>query len=94
MASSAAARWGLIVFVIGILLLLGVFFLSYRMFGYAAGQLVSSETTPVGFLKPISHLIFTSLMKLGCLIVMGYIASLIAGKGLALLKASREEAKK
>jgi len=94
MASSAAARWGLIVFVIGILLLLGVFFLSYRMFGFAAGQLVGSETTPVGSLKPISHLIFTSLMKLGFLIVMGYMASLIAGKGLALLKASREEAKK
>ena len=92
MASSAAARWGLIVFVIGILLLLGVFLLSYRMFGFAVGQLVSSETAPVNSLKPISQLFSTSLIKLGFLLVMGYIASLIAGKGLALIKASREEA--
>jgi len=94
MASSAAARWGLIVFVIGILLLLGVFFFSYGLFSYAAGQLVSSETAPVNSLKPISQLFFATAMKLGCLIVMGYVASLIAGRGLALLKASREEAKK
>jgi hypothetical protein len=93
MTASPATRWGLLVFALGILMLLGVFGLSYSLFSTAAGRLAAAETAPVSSLSPISSFLANNAIKLAFLIVMGYVSSLIAGKGLSLYGVSRGEPK-
>lgn len=87
-AVASAARWGLVVFVLGILMLFGVFFLSYGLFSGVAAKLAAGETAPVDSLPPIASFLAANFVKLLFLLVMGYISSLIAGKGLSLYSAS------
>lgn len=82
-------RWGLVVFALGIIMLLGVFFLSYGLFHSVADTLAAGENAPIGTLPPIANFLVANLIKMVFLLVMGYISSLIAGKGLALYGASR-----
>jgi hypothetical protein len=89
MTSSPAARWGLVVFALGVLMLLGVFGLSYGLFSSVADKLAAGENAAVGSLPPVGDFLAANATKLGFLLVMGYISSLIAGKGLSLYGASR-----
>jgi len=89
--SPSPTRWGFIVFALGILLLLGVFALSYAMFTSVAGMLEQAENNTSDSLPPISGFLAVNAIKLGFLIIMGYISSLIAGKGIHLLTAGKSE---
>jgi hypothetical protein len=90
MGTPRAARGGLIIFALGIVLLLGVFFLCFVLFNSAASMLAASETAVPGSLPPLSLQITVGVLRLGFLLVMGYVSSLIAGKGIALYGACRE----
>lgn len=92
MTSSPEARWGITVFILGIILLLAVFVLSYRLFNGTAHAIVGSTTIPIAELPPLSRVMAEAAVKLGLLLAMGYFSSLIAGKGLSLYGASRREA--
>ncbi len=91
MAGSSATRWGLAVFALGIAMLLGVFFLSYGLFSYTARLLEQAGNTPPASLPPLSRVLAANGIRVVFLLVMGYVASLIAGKGLSLYGATREE---
>jgi len=84
MAGSPGAKWGLVIFAFGMVLLLLVFFLSYGLFSSTARLLEQAESAPAQSLPPLSRVLATSGMRLGFLFVMGYVSSLIAGKGLSL----------
>jgi len=90
MSSSPAARWGLVVFALGIGLLLVVFLLSYSLFASIARQLIAAQNLPAASLPPLSRILVIGAIRLGVLFAMGYVSSLIAAKGLALYNSSRE----
>ncbi len=90
MAHIPAARWGLLVFALGIVLLVVVFILAYGLFASTTGALVQADSLPPDSLPPLPAVLGVAAVKLGFLLVMGYISSLIAGKGIALLATLRE----
>jgi tellurite resistance protein TehA-like permease len=91
MPRSPTGRLGLVVFTLGIILLLTVFVLSYFLFASIARQLAEAERLPAESLPPLSRLLAAGAMRLGFLLVMGYVASLIAGRGLSLYGTSQEK---
>jgi hypothetical protein len=90
MSTPRAACGGIVVFVLGIILLLGVFFFSFGLFNSAARMLAASGTAAPNTLPPLSQQISVGALRLGFLLIMGYVSSLIAGKGIALYGACRE----
>ena len=90
MPSSHAGRFGLAVFALGIILLLGVFFIAYALFTNTGIDLARAETNPQTPLPPLSDFLASAAIRFGFLIVMGIVSSLIAGKGLSLYVAARE----
>lgn len=90
MPSAPGTRWGIAVFVLGIALLLAVLFLCYHFFSTTARVLGNPEQLPANLLPPLSRVLAEAAVKLGGLIAMGYISSLIAARGLSLYGAARE----
>jgi len=90
MNSPRAARWGMIIFILGLILLLMVFLLAFGMFHSTARLLAASENLPPTELPPLSQQLSVGALRLGFLLIMGYVSSLIAGKGIALYGACRE----
>ncbi len=82
-ADAAGKTLGIGVFVLGIAMLVAVFGLAYRdLIATADGQTVSRWMALPGAL----------VFKSGLLLIMGVVASAIAGKGIALYEAARQEA--
>jgi hypothetical protein len=84
------ALGGIVVFALGIALLLGVFFIAFVFFNNAANMLAQGESAAPNTLPPLSQKLYAGLLRLGFLLVMGYVSSLIAGKGIALFGVCRE----
>ncbi|NIM05913.1 MAG: hypothetical protein GTO55_06465, partial [Armatimonadetes bacterium] len=53
MAHIPAARWGLLVFALGIVLLVVVFILAYGLFASTTGALVQADSLPPDSLPPL-----------------------------------------
>jgi heme/copper-type cytochrome/quinol oxidase subunit 3 len=70
---------GMVVFLIGVAMLIAVFFIAYR------DLIASSE----GIFQRMLNLPVTLMFKAGLLLVMGIAASAIANKGIALYAAAR-----
>jgi hypothetical protein len=78
-ADGAGRRTGLAVFVVGVVLLLAVFYLAYVEL-VASGRVVSPEVSPGVLLLVATKGLF--------LFVMGFVASAISNKGIGLYQAA------
>ena len=76
---------GMLVFLIGVALLLLVFYLAYTFFTGLAHAISHPNPTAPSLLAVLAK----GVVQLGMLFVMGYIGSLIASKGLELFGVSR-----
>jgi hypothetical protein len=79
---------GMLVFLLGVALLLLVFYLAYTFFTglvAAIGGHSSKTSQPPSVLTVLG----TGIVQLGMLFIMGYVGSLIASKGLELFGVSR-----
>lgn len=76
---------GLVVFLLGVALLVVVFAVTYsELAGGSIAQLVQSGAGETNF-----NAVFAALLKGLFLVVMGYLASAIASRGIGLYQASR-----
>jgi hypothetical protein len=90
MSVPRTALGGIVIFILGIVLLLGVFLLAFVFFNNAAALLAQGEGAAPNTLPPLSQKLYAGLLRLGFLLIMGYVSSLIAGKGIALYGACRD----
>jgi hypothetical protein len=84
-SGSAGRSFGMIVFAIGVALLAAVLILAMLTFRQLPQVLASDQPVPQGILTVLAIAAVRALF----LIVMGYVSSLIASKGLELYSASR-----
>ena len=76
---TAGRRAGLAVFVVGVFLLLGVFYLAYHEL-VASGAVTSQAVSQAGLLAVATKALF--------LFLMGFVASAISNKGIGLYEAA------
>ncbi|MDR5694744.1 MAG: hypothetical protein QN198_09460 [Armatimonadota bacterium] len=83
----AVGKWlGIAVFVVGILLLALVFFLAYRDIVGESGLLTLGSSGG----RPVTEVVWILVVRVLFLFLMGYLASVIAARGIAMYQASRE----
>jgi hypothetical protein len=82
---SAGRSFGMVIFAIGVALLAAVFVLTILTFRQLPQILASDQPAPQGMLTVLA----IAAVRAVFLIVMGYVSSLIASKGLELYAASR-----
>mgnify|MGYP000114956094 FL=1 len=82
----AVGKWlGISVFVVGILLLALVFFLAYRDIVGESGLTLGGSGG-----RPVTEVAWILVVRILFLFLMGYVASVIAARGIAMYQASRE----